>query len=194
MVRFPIVAWSSVLLVVTVGSRPVRAAPGSLGALRVALALLQDPEPEGAGEPEPAEQDSEARDDGAQAEESPRSTDEQAASESSDNGGGTVSAAPAEDARAEETSANEQPAAPPAPAPARAAQPSEDRQDTTRYKVVVNHQEQYSIWPEARENALGWRDAGKSGTKEECLAYIKEVWTDMRPLSLRKKMQEQAQP
>jgi MbtH protein len=69
---------------------------------------------------------------------------------------------------------------------------SDDREDTTIYKVVVNHEEQYSIWPADRENALGWNDAGKSGTKEECLAYIKEVWTDMRPLSLRKKMEEQA--
>lgn len=67
----------------------------------------------------------------------------------------------------------------------------DEREDKTIYKVVVNHEEQYSIWPAHRENALGWRDAGKSGTKEECLAYIKEVWTDMRPLSLRKKMQEQ---
>src|SRR5918912_1492837 len=66
----------------------------------------------------------------------------------------------------------------------------EEKEDTTIYKVVVNHEEQYSIWPAHRENALGWRDAGKSGTKEECLAYIKEVWTDMRPLSLRKKMEE----
>jgi MbtH protein len=66
----------------------------------------------------------------------------------------------------------------------------EDREDTTIYKVVVNHEEQYSIWPADRENALGWNDAGKSGTKAECLAYIEEVWTDMRPLSLRKKMQE----
>jgi len=41
-----------------------------------------------------------------------------------------------------------------------------------------------------RENALGWNDAGKTGTKAECLAYIEEVWTDMRPLSLRKKMAE----
>ena len=56
------------------------------------------------------------------------------------------------------------------------------------YKVVVNHEEQYSIWPLERENPLGWRDAGKSGPKEECLAYIEEVWTDMRPLSLRRKM------
>jgi MbtH protein len=64
----------------------------------------------------------------------------------------------------------------------------EEREDTTLYKVVVNHEEQYSIWPVERENALGWNDAGKSGTKDECLAYIKEVWTDMRPLSLRRAM------
>jgi MbtH protein len=55
-------------------------------------------------------------------------------------------------------------------------------------KVVVNHEEQYSLWPSYRENPPGWRDAGKSGSKDECLAYVKEVWTDMRPLSLRQKM------
>jgi MbtH protein len=59
----------------------------------------------------------------------------------------------------------------------------------TLYKVVVNHEEQYSIWEADRENPLGWSDAGKTGTKEECLAYIKEVWTDMRPLSLRRQME-----
>jgi MbtH protein len=69
---------------------------------------------------------------------------------------------------------------------------TEEQEDTTIYKVVVNHEEQYSIWPADRENPLGWRDGGKSGTKAECLEYIKEVWTDMRPLSLRKKMEEQA--
>ena len=68
----------------------------------------------------------------------------------------------------------------------------DEREDTTIYKVVMNHEEQYSIWPADRENALGWTDAGKTGTKEECLAYIKAVWTDMRPLSLRKKMDEMA--
>ena len=62
----------------------------------------------------------------------------------------------------------------------------EVREDTTIYKVVVNDEEQYSIWPADRETPLGWRDAGKSGIKPECLEYIKEVWTDMRPLSLRK--------
>jgi MbtH protein len=66
----------------------------------------------------------------------------------------------------------------------------DEQEDTTIYKVVVNHEEQYSIWPADRENAPGWRDAGKSGLKAECLEYIKEVWTDMRPLSLRKKMEE----
>lgn len=69
---------------------------------------------------------------------------------------------------------------------------SNEKEDTTIYNVVVNHEEQYSIWPVGRENALGWNDAGKSGTREECLAHIKEVWTDMRPLSLRKKMEETA--
>lgn len=69
----------------------------------------------------------------------------------------------------------------------------EDQEDKTMYKVVVNHEEQYSIWPAERENALGWIDAGKSGPKAECLAYIKEVWTDMRPLSLRKKMAQSSE-
>jgi len=66
--------------------------------------------------------------------------------------------------------------------------------DTTIYRVVVNDEEQYSIWPVQREIPLGWRDDGKTGTKEECLAYIEEVWTDMRPLSLRNKMAEGSQP
>jgi MbtH protein len=65
-----------------------------------------------------------------------------------------------------------------------------EREDTTVYKVVINHEEQYSIWPSDRENPLGWNDVGKQGTKQECLDYIEEVWTDMRPLSLRKKMEE----
>jgi MbtH protein len=64
--------------------------------------------------------------------------------------------------------------------------------DPTIYKVVVNHEEQYSIWPAHRENAPGWRDAGPSGNKAECLAHIERVWTDMRPLSLRRHMDEAA--
>ncbi len=65
-----------------------------------------------------------------------------------------------------------------------------EREDTTIYGVVVNREEQYSLWPADRELPLGWNWAGKTGTKAECLAYIQEVWTDMRPLSLRKKMEE----
>jgi uncharacterized protein YbdZ (MbtH family) len=61
-----------------------------------------------------------------------------------------------------------------------------------RYTVVVNHEEQYSIWPEERETPPGWTRVGRSGSKQECLDYIGEVWTDMRPLSLRKKMEEWA--
>jgi len=64
---------------------------------------------------------------------------------------------------------------------------SED-EDNRTYKVVMNHEEQYSIWFADREAPAGWREVGKSGTKAECLAHIKEVWTDMRPLSLRQQM------
>lgn len=58
------------------------------------------------------------------------------------------------------------------------------------YAVVVNHEEQYSIWPEYKEIPRGWRVVGKTGLEAECLAYIKDVWTDMRPLSLSQKMAE----
>lgn len=65
-------------------------------------------------------------------------------------------------------------------------------EDQTIYRVVVNDEEQYSIWPADRENPPGWRNAGKTGLKSQCLAYVKEVWTDMRPLSVRKEMDERA--
>ncbi|HEY3478011.1 MULTISPECIES: MbtH family protein [Amycolatopsis] len=68
----------------------------------------------------------------------------------------------------------------------------EDDDETTIYHVVVNHEEQYSIWPADREIPAGWRDEGTSGTKKECLAHVDEVWTDMRPLSLRKQMAAEA--
>jgi MbtH protein len=55
-------------------------------------------------------------------------------------------------------------------------------------KVVINEEEQYSIWPAERENAPGWRDAGKVGSKAECLAWIEVHWIDMRPASLRRAM------
>ncbi|MEU3162790.1 MbtH family protein [Streptosporangium sp. NPDC006930] len=53
------------------------------------------------------------------------------------------------------------------------------------HRVVVNHEEQYSIWPDGRDLPDGWREEGVSGTKEECLAHIDRVWTDLRPLSAR---------
>jgi MbtH protein len=68
----------------------------------------------------------------------------------------------------------------------------DEQEDTRTYKVVVNHEEQYSIWPADRENPLGWNDSGPSGSKPECLSYIEQVWTDMRPLSLRKQMEAAA--
>jgi uncharacterized protein YbdZ (MbtH family) len=58
------------------------------------------------------------------------------------------------------------------------------------YTVVVNHEDQYSIWPANRDPPLGWNAIGKAGRKSECLEYIESVWKDMRPLSLRRHMEE----
>ncbi|WP_018789032.1 MbtH family protein [Micromonospora sp. CNB394] len=68
-------------------------------------------------------------------------------------------------------------------------EPDEDR---TIYRAVVNDEEQYSIWPADRDLPPGWRDAGRTGPKADCLAYIAEVWTDMRPLSLRRRLAAQS--
>jgi uncharacterized protein YbdZ (MbtH family) len=64
------------------------------------------------------------------------------------------------------------------------------KEETTAYKVVVNSEEQYSIMLEFKDLPAGWRYAGKTGTKSECLAYVAEVWTDMRPLSVRKRIDD----
>ncbi|MFC0528361.1 MbtH family protein [Phytohabitans kaempferiae] len=64
--------------------------------------------------------------------------------------------------------------------------------DELTYRVVVNDEEQYSIWAADRELPAGWRAEGTKGTKQECLARIAEVWTDMRPLSLRRRMEQAA--
>jgi MbtH protein len=69
---------------------------------------------------------------------------------------------------------------------------AEERDDTTAYVVVKNHEEQYSIWPADRELPLGWAATTKIGVKSECLAYINDTWTDMRPVSLRKQMDTDA--
>jgi uncharacterized protein YbdZ (MbtH family) len=68
----------------------------------------------------------------------------------------------------------------------------EEQEDKTTFKVLVNQEEQYAIWLADREAPGGWREVGKNGPKHECLAYIKEVWTDLRPLSLREAMEEMA--
>ena len=60
-----------------------------------------------------------------------------------------------------------------------------DGNDNTIYRVVVNHEAQYSIWPDYKAMPSGWRDTGKSGSRQDCLDHINEVWTDMRPSSLR---------
>ena len=63
-----------------------------------------------------------------------------------------------------------------------------DDEDTTIYAVVLNDEEQYSIWPADRQPPEGWRPDGVTGPKQVCLDHIDEVWTDMRPLSLRRAM------
>ena len=63
--------------------------------------------------------------------------------------------------------------------------PREENEDTRTYIVLVNHEEQYSLWLADKAIPLGWTATGQPGSKAECLAYVKEVWTDMRPLSLR---------
>jgi MbtH protein len=71
---------------------------------------------------------------------------------------------------------------------------SDDKEEMLIYKVVVNDEMQYSIWPADKKNPLCWTDAGRTGSKSECLAHIQEVWTDMRPLSLRLNMDQQNKP
>jgi len=65
-------------------------------------------------------------------------------------------------------------------------------EDERTYGVVMNEEEQYSIWLVDRELPPGWRLVGKTGSRADCLQCIETVWTDMRPLSLRKWMDEQA--
>jgi len=68
----------------------------------------------------------------------------------------------------------------------------EEEEDKRSYQVVINHEEQYSIWPADRDPPPGWRGVGVNGPRADCLKHIGEVWTDMRPLSLRKLMAGQA--
>lgn len=61
-------------------------------------------------------------------------------------------------------------------------------QDQAVYHAVMNHEEQYSIWPADRPLPSGWRVVGNAGTKAEVLAFIEQAWTDLRPLSVRQDM------
>lgn len=65
----------------------------------------------------------------------------------------------------------------------------DESDDTTVYRVVVNHEEQYSIWRADQDLPPGWKDGGRTGPKKDCLDHIKQVWTDMRPASVRKQME-----
>ncbi|MEU7971547.1 MbtH family NRPS accessory protein [Micromonospora sp. NPDC049089] len=63
--------------------------------------------------------------------------------------------------------------------------------DNRSYRVVLNDEEQYSVWWTDRDLPAGWRAEGTEGSRDECLARIDEIWTDMRPLSLRQRMESQ---
>lgn len=62
--------------------------------------------------------------------------------------------------------------------------------ENTIFKVVLNHEEQYSIWPKNMDLPTGWKEDGTEGVKQVCLQHIEKVWTDMRPLSLRQAMDQ----
>lgn len=66
-----------------------------------------------------------------------------------------------------------------------------EEDENKEFVVVIDKEEMYSIWPADRELPLGWKEEGFKGTKRKCINYIEEVWTDLRPLSLRKMMEEQ---
>ena len=63
-----------------------------------------------------------------------------------------------------------------------------DEEETSVCQIVINYEEQYSIWLATDPPPEGWRPVGPKGPKAECLAYIQKVWTDMRPASLRREM------
>ncbi|MDK0524961.1 MbtH family NRPS accessory protein [Streptomyces sp. ML-6] len=63
-----------------------------------------------------------------------------------------------------------------------------EQDEQTRYRVVLNDEEQYSIWWAGRDLPAGWHAEGTEGTRQECLDRINEIWTDLRPLSLRRRM------
>lgn len=157
---------------------------------------------------ESAEESGESEADASAEEPAPDAVDETSAPEEEEAeapgpGDAEPEAATAPEDGTEPESTTPEPSSPPPPLPANPpAEPApmvpggvaprswEDPDDKTIYRVVISFEEQYSIWPVDRDIPLGWTDAGKRGSKQEVLAYIQEVWTDMRPSSLRKKMEE----
>ena len=69
---------------------------------------------------------------------------------------------------------------------------ADETEDSRTYIVLINEEEQYSLWLKERDIPAGWRAAGKEGSESECMKYVDEVWTDMRPLSLRRQMESQS--
>lgn len=65
----------------------------------------------------------------------------------------------------------------------------EDHSSPNAFSVVINDEEQYSIWPVGNVLPNGWLTTGAKGSKDECLSFIKDAWTDMRPASLREHME-----
>ncbi|MEV4142816.1 MbtH family protein [Amycolatopsis sp. NPDC049691] len=60
--------------------------------------------------------------------------------------------------------------------------------ENTTYQVLLNDEGQYSLWPADKEVPAGWQPDGTRGTRQECMDHVDEVWTDMRPRSLRERM------
>jgi len=68
---------------------------------------------------------------------------------------------------------------------------TDEPEDNDTYIVLINDEEQYSLWPKWKKIPSGWKSVDKEGSKSECSAYVDSVWIDMRPLSLRKRMDAQ---
>src|SRR5260370_40803580 len=64
------------------------------------------------------------------------------------------------------------------------------KDEQLEYKVLVNHEEQYSLWPTFKTIPPGWRQVGQIGSKAFCVTYVESVWTDIRPLSVRRTLEE----
>lgn len=69
---------------------------------------------------------------------------------------------------------------------------SDDDDSFRTYIVLINEEEQYSLWPSHKSIPEGWRSVGVTGSKAECVEYVDKVWTDITPLSVRKRLAQSA--